>query len=93
MDFVLREYGIEDRTEVLLEKESEHEESEGELIVVAGAVMTTEKKLSVEGSSVVREVGVKCEKRDTGSSSSAMKPDESMDVVPAVRTAEFVRHP
>lgn len=40
-------------------KESECDESEGEFIMVAGAVMTADKELSVERSSVVRKVGAK----------------------------------
>lgn len=44
--------------------------------MVAGTVMTVEKKLSVEGSSVSRKVGIKWKKRHTSSSSSEIEPDE-----------------
>lgn len=59
--------------------------------MVAGAVMIAEKKLSVEGNSEVRKVGVKCKNRNTCSSRSEMELVESE--VPAVRTAEFRSRP
>lgn len=66
LEMVMWEYGMRDFTELLEElEEIESDESEDELDVVAGAVMTVEKKLSVEGGSVARKVGVKCKKRDT----------------------------
>uniref|UniRef100_A0A8C7FHA0 Sodium/hydrogen exchanger n=1 Tax=Oncorhynchus kisutch TaxID=8019 RepID=A0A8C7FHA0_ONCKI len=43
--------------------------------------MTVEKKMSVEGSSLSRKVGVKCKKQNTCSSSSEMEPDESDGVM------------
>ena len=50
MEHIIHKYGVGDCTSLLedLVKESEREESEGELIVVAGAVMTAGKELSVE---------------------------------------------
>jgi hypothetical protein len=70
MKHVLSDYGMQDDTEILEEqqKEIESHESEVELTAVAGAAMTAEKELSVEGSGVVRKIGIK--KRDTCSSSS-----------------------
>ena len=41
-----------------------HDKREDELNVVAGAVMTVEKMLSVEGSSEVRNMCIKCKNRD-----------------------------
>ena len=63
--------------------------SEDELSVLAGSVMTAEKKLSVERDSEVKNVCVKCKKRDTCSSSSVTEPGESEDEVPVLRTAEI----
>ena len=86
---VMREYEMRDFTEHLEElEEIERDESEDELDMVAGAVMTVEKKLSVEGSSVERKVSIKCKKNDTCSSSSEIEPDESVDEVPAMGTTK-----
>ena len=81
--------GMSDFTELLEElEEIESDESEDELDVVAGAVMTVEKKLSVEGGSVARKVGIKCKKWDMCYRGSEVEPDERVDEVPAVRTAD-----
>jgi hypothetical protein len=55
--------------------------------------MTAAKKLSVEGSSMLRKLGVECKKRDTCPSISEMEPGESEDEVPVMRTAEFGPRP
>ena len=60
---------------------------------MAVAVMTAEKTLSVEGSSMLRKFGIECKKRDTRQSTSEMEPGESEDEVPVVRTAEFGPRP